>query len=101
MAGLGNDFAADAAAEAAIEGFAAMGVVKGTAAALGTTVAAGVGAAVALAVPVAIAGAIIYCLTHTDSPRSPRIQSAAFCAALAAVMMSFLSCLICFNHPPM
>jgi hypothetical protein len=42
MPGLANDFVADAAVDAAFAGFAQMGLVKGTAAAVITPIAAGV-----------------------------------------------------------
>lgn len=70
MAGLGNDFVADAAADAAIEGFMAMGAAKGTLAAVATPVAAAVGTVVAMAVPIALVGGLVYILTKDEKETS-------------------------------
>jgi hypothetical protein len=60
MPGLANDFVADAAATAAFAGFAQMGLVKGTAAAVITPIAAGVVTTAALAVPLVVIGGLGY-----------------------------------------
>jgi hypothetical protein len=62
MPGLANDFVADAAVDAAFAGFAQMGLVKGTAAAVITPIAAGVVTTVALAVPLVVIGGLGYLL---------------------------------------
>jgi hypothetical protein len=67
MSGLGNDYVSDAAADAAIAGFAQLGAAKGTLAAAATTVAAGVGTAVAMAVPLAVAAVVIWAVTSDES----------------------------------
>jgi len=67
--GYGNDFVADRAADAAISGFAQMGLVKGGAAALITTVGAGVVTAVTLAAPIALVAGAVYVLGGFDSPK--------------------------------
>lgn len=60
MPGLASDFVADAAATAAMNSFAQMGLVKGTAAALIAPIAAGVVTVAALAVPLAVIGGLGY-----------------------------------------
>lgn len=63
MAGLGNDFVADVAADAAIAGFMKMGAVKGTVAAVATPVIAGAMTVVAMATPLLIVGGIFYAVS--------------------------------------
>lgn len=66
---VGNDFAVDRAADAAIAGFAQMGLVKGSLAAVVTTVGAGVVTAVTLAAPIALVAGVVYVLGGFDPPK--------------------------------
>ncbi|MDB5325112.1 MAG: hypothetical protein JWM57_681 [Phycisphaerales bacterium] len=66
---VGNDFVADRVADAAITGFAKMGLVKGGLAAVATTVGAGVATAVAMATPIALVAGVVYLCGGFDPPK--------------------------------
>lgn len=67
--GLGNDFATDRIADAAVTGFAQMGLAQGAAAAVATTVGAAAVTVAAMAAPIALVAGIVYLCGGFDPPK--------------------------------